>query len=76
MNRTALWLATGLGLICLSASSDAAESPPAPEKGVCYELYRPVCATKDGKRATYSNACFATRDGASEINDGACAAGK
>lgn len=38
----------------------------------CPEVVDKVCATKDGKRATYANDCFARVDGATEITKGAC----
>jgi hypothetical protein len=39
---------------------------------VCYELYLPVCAMKDGKPKQYSNECFAKLDGATDIEQGPC----
>lgn len=53
-----------------------ADSPPPPRplepKAFCTEQYQPVCGTKDGKRITYSNHCFADVDHATDISDGAC----
>jgi hypothetical protein len=62
-------------LLALSAvaTADAPPPPPKPQpKDFCIEVYQPVCGTKDGQRKTYSNRCFATVDGASDIGDGAC----
>jgi hypothetical protein len=43
----------------------------APE--VCTQVYQPVCGTdKDGKRVTYSNACFARAANASNVSPGEC----
>jgi hypothetical protein len=44
---------------------------PAPE--VCTQVYQPVCGTdKDGKRVTYSNACFARAANATNVTPGEC----
>ncbi len=43
----------------------------APE--VCTQVYQPVCGTdKDGKRVTYSNACFARAASATNVTPGEC----
>jgi hypothetical protein len=66
------------GLIAHSAAM--ADSPPPPRhpepKMFCTEQYQPVCGTKEGKRTTYSNRCFADVDHATDISDGECAAAK
>lgn len=46
-----------------------AAPPPAP---FCIEPYAPVCAVKGGMKFTYSNACFAAKDGAKVVSQGAC----
>ncbi|TMJ26234.1 MAG: kazal domain protein [Alphaproteobacteria bacterium] len=44
-------------------------SPPE----VCTEVYQPVCGTdQNGKRTTYSNACFARIAKATNIKPGEC----
>ncbi len=48
----------------------AADGACDPEK--CPEMVDPVCATKDGKRVTYSNDCRAKRSGATDITKGGC----
>jgi hypothetical protein len=65
--------ALALGL----ATARAADRQPvilaqnAPE--VCTEVYQPVCGTdRDGKRVTYSNACFARAAKATEVKPGEC----
>jgi len=40
---------------------------------VCTQIYQPVCGTdKDGKRVTYSNACFARAANATNVTPGEC----
>jgi hypothetical protein len=62
--------------LLLPVSVVVADSPPPPPKPqpktVCIEVYQPVCGTKDGKRITYSNRCFANVDQATDIADGEC----
>jgi hypothetical protein len=41
--------------------------------GVCTLIWQPVCGTdKDGKRVTYSNACFARFANATHVTPGEC----
>jgi hypothetical protein len=47
----------------------AQASPPE----VCTEIYQPVCGTdQNGKRVTYSNACFARVAKATNVTPGEC----
>jgi hypothetical protein len=47
----------------------AQASPPE----VCTEIYQPVCGTdQNGKRTTYSNACFARIAKATNVSPGEC----
>ena len=47
----------------------AQNSPPE----VCTEVYQPVCGTdQNGKRVTYSNACFARMAKATSVTPGEC----
>jgi hypothetical protein len=39
---------------------------------VCFEPYKPVCATKGKMQFTYANACFAKMDGAKVDYEGKC----
>jgi len=40
---------------------------------VCTEVYQPVCGTDpNGKRVTYSNACFARVAKAADVTPGEC----
>lgn len=66
-------------LIAPSAASEkilrlAADQPKADKGGcICMELYQPVCAaSRNGKKQTYSNACFAKCAKAAVIHQGAC----
>jgi len=44
-------------------------SPPE----ACAEIYQPVCGTdQNGKRVTYSNACFARLAKATDVTPGEC----
>lgn len=38
----------------------------------CFHLNKPVCAAKGGLNFTYSNACWASKDGAKVVSEGAC----
>jgi hypothetical protein len=62
----------------LATRADAAErhrpillAQSTPE--VCTEIYQPVCGTDpNGKRVTYSNACFARAAKATGVTPGEC----
>jgi hypothetical protein len=45
---------------------------PAAAQPVCFEPYKPVCATKGKMQFTYANACFAKMDGAKVDYEGKC----
>jgi hypothetical protein len=49
----------------------AAAAPPAPF-AFCYQPRNPVCGEKGGQKFTYVNACYAQKDGAKAMSDGAC----
>ncbi len=59
-----------LALACVAGATPAAAETKLPT--ACYEIYLPVCAMKDGKPKQYPNACFAKRDGATQIKNGPC----
>ena len=78
MQRT-LTLFALLAMVGFAASAGAAQrdrtfvlaqnSPPE----VCTEVYQPVCGTdQNGKRVTYSNACFARMAKATSVTPGEC----
>ena len=48
----------------------AAAPPPPPV--ICTMEYKPVCAVKGGLKFTYSNACWAAKDGAKVVSQGPC----
>jgi hypothetical protein len=50
------------------AKKDMAGPPPY----FCNWLYKPVCGVKDGVTNTYSSACWAAKDGAKILYEGAC----
>jgi hypothetical protein len=45
-------------------------APPPPY--ICNWLYKPVCGAKGGGMNTYSSACWAAKDGAKIMYQGAC----
>jgi hypothetical protein len=51
-------------------------APPPPHAGPCFEIASPVCGVKGGMKFTYANACFAAKDGANVVSQGACPAKK
>jgi hypothetical protein len=53
----------------------AAAPPPAPF-AFCYQPHKAVCGEKGGQKFTYVNACYAQKDGAKVMADGACPAKK
>jgi hypothetical protein len=54
------------------AKAMAAEEPTA----FCFQAQMPVCATRGGMKMTYASACFAQKDGAKVVSEGACGAKK
>src|SRR5690348_7183833 len=46
----------------------AVEEPTA----FCFQVQKPVCATRGGTMMTYASACFAEKDGAKVVREGAC----
>jgi hypothetical protein len=75
----ALIIAATVALAIGSASPSDAKSkkkmaapPPPPQWGFCFETYKPVCAVKGGEKQNYVNACFAAKDGAKVVSEGAC----
>jgi hypothetical protein len=65
----------GIALVCVTAATVPATAETR-LAAVCYELYMPVCALKDGKPKQYSNECFAKLDGATQIQQGPCSSAK
>jgi hypothetical protein len=43
---------------------------------ICIQSSAPVCGARNGQRFTYNNACFAQKDGAKVVSQGACKAAK
>ena len=56
-----------------TAAAEKAMLAQAQTPEVCTQIYQPVCGTdKDGKRVTYSNACFARAANATNVTPGEC----
>jgi hypothetical protein len=47
-------------------------APPPPPPVVCLFNYQPVCGVKGKTKATWANACFAAKNGAKVVSQGAC----
>jgi hypothetical protein len=74
---TAMRFATALMLGALAATPALAQQPlPKPNPQFCPEIYRPVCARKQGSPKDYPNDCFARMDGAGDIKPGHCSPGQ
>jgi len=58
------------------SEAKAKKVAPPPHPGPCFELYAPVCGAKGGLKFTYANSCYAGKDGASIVSQGACPAKK
>jgi hypothetical protein len=56
------------------AAKKMAAPPPPPV--ICMMVSKPVCGVKGGMTNTYANSCFAAKDGAKVIYQGACKAKK
>jgi len=68
-------VAAGAFVVGLTGASEAKAkkaAPPPPNPGPCFEISAPVCGLKGGMRFTYANACFAAKDGAKVVSQGAC----
>lgn len=53
--------------------AEMAKKAKAPSKAEwCNFEYKPVCGVIGGKKRTFSNACWAKREGARHIKPGAC----
>lgn len=52
------------------AKKKMAAPPPPPV--ICTMEYKQVCGSKGGMKVTYANACFAAKDGAKVVSQGAC----
>ncbi len=47
-------------------------APPPPHPGPCFDIAAPVCGLKGGMKFNYANACYAAKDDASVVSQGAC----
>lgn len=73
----ALVLALGSATPGFAAKKKTAAAP-APEQNApfCIQASHPVCGVKGGEKFTYANPCFAEKDGAKIVSQGACKAKK
>ena len=56
-----------------TGASEAAAKKKEPSKAEwCSFQYKPVCGVYNGKKTTFSNDCWAKREGAKSIKPGAC----
>ncbi len=71
----------GCGCAMDTNSPPPAQPPTTDDASVCYNLYQPVCGEKTVYcikapcppiKQTYSNDCFAKKDGAKNITEGVC----
>jgi len=67
-------LALVLGAASPSMAAKAKKKEAAPEQTpvICPIVEAPVCGVKGGQQFTYSNSCFAAKDGAKVASQGAC----
>jgi hypothetical protein len=72
---TAAVLAVGTASPGFAAKKKAKTAAEAPSP-FCFQVQKPVCATRGGMKMTYASACFAQKDGAKVISEGACGAKK
>ena len=66
----ALAAAFTLGTTGVGMAAKKAKEPSKAEW--CNFEYKPVCGVVGGKKVTFSNACWAKREGAKHIKPGAC----
>jgi hypothetical protein len=45
---------------------------PPPPMAFCMTISKPVCAALHGQTFTYANSCYAAKDGAKIVHQGAC----
>ena len=65
-----VWLGLATDVWAAGSNGSAVLAQNAPQ--VCTEIYQPVCGTLNGKRVTYSNACFARAAKATDVKPGEC----
>ena len=75
----ALIAVTGLAFAIGSATTSeaakkkkAAAAPPPPPAWCPFTAPQPVCAARGKEKFTYADACFAAKDGAKVVSNGAC----
>jgi hypothetical protein len=68
----AIVLAVGFASPSFAAKKKAAPKPAEPNGLMCIQPSHPVCGVRGGERFTYANPCFAEKDGAKVVSQGAC----
>lgn len=69
----ALAAAFMLGTAGVGEAAKKKAAPKGPSKAEwCNFEYKPVCGVLGGKKRTFSNACWAKREGAKHVKPGAC----
>ena len=58
------------------AAKKKAKSYAEDATAVCLQPQKAVCGAKGGQKYTYASACFALKDGAKIVGDGACKVAK
>jgi hypothetical protein len=58
------------------AAKKKAKAAAAEPTAFCFQAQKAVCATRGGMKMTYASACFAQKDGATVVSEGACGAKK
>jgi hypothetical protein len=82
LGYAALIAVTAVAFVVGSAATGEAKAkkkmaaPPPPPPVFCLFNYQPVCGVKGKAKATWANACFAAKNGAKVIYQGACKAPK
>ena len=69
---TAVVLVIGSAVPSEAKGKKKAAAAPAPVPVFCFGVEKPVCATRGGQKFTYANACYAAKDGAKVVSQGAC----
>jgi hypothetical protein len=56
------------------AAKKKAQTAAAEPTAFCFQAQNAVCATRGGQKYTYASTCFAQKDGATVVSQGACGA--
>lgn len=73
---TAAMFVIGSAVPSEAAKKKKPAAAPAPTPAICPWVQKEVCAVKGTQKFTYSNACWAAKDGAKVVSEGPCKASK